>query len=431
MEMLTMQKYALIGAGPAGLSGAKNLKEAGIPFDAFEAYSDVGGLWNIGNKESTVYESAHLISSKFRTEFDYFPMKKKVATYPSHRDICDYFKDYAKHFGLYEHYRFNTRVKNLEKVPEGWALTTESGETNIYKGVIIANGNLSTPNIPSFKGEFKGEMFHSCKYKSADVFKNKRILIIGAGNSGCDIAVDAVHAAKDVHISMRRGYYFIPKFVFGKPVDTIGGKIQLPSFVKQKVEANLLKMFIGNPVDYGFPKPDHKLYESHPIVNSLILHYAGHGDIKVKPDIRHFEDQTVHFKDGSNEDYDVVLLATGYKLDYPFIDRKHLNWKDCKPNFYMNIFHPQYNDLFILGLVEAAGIGWQGRDEQAQLIKQFILAKDQHLSQAQKFALHKRNEDNYPDLQGGFNYLKIERMSYYVHNETYRKELRKHIAMLS
>lgn len=431
MKISTKQKYALIGAGPAGLSGAKNLKEAGIPFDAFEAHSDVGGLWNIDNENSTIYESAHLISSKFRTAFDYFPMKKGTAIYPSHQEICNYFKDYARHFDLYEHYRFDTRVKHLEKVDEGWELTTEAGDANTYKGVIIANGNLSNPNIPTFKGDFEGEMFHSCKYKSPTIFKDKKVLIIGAGNSGCDIAVDAVHYAKDVHISMRRGYYFIPKFVFGKPVDTIGGKIQMPPSIKQKIEANLLKMFIGNPADYGFPKPDHKLYESHPIVNSLILHYAGHGDVKVRADIQEFEGETVHFKDGNHENYDIIVLATGYKLHYPFIDEKHLNWQDCKPNFYMNIFHPHYNNLFLLGLVEAAGIGWQGRDEQAQLIRQFILAKDQQLSQAQKFALRKRDEKNYPDLQGGFNYLKIERMSYYVHNETYRKELRKHIEMLS
>src|SRR5690606_22278658 len=96
------------------------------------------------------------------------------------------------------------------------------------------------PNIPEFKGDFSGEFVHSAIYKNAAIFEGKRVLVIGAGNSGCDIAVDAVHRAKKVHISVRRGYYFVPKYVFGKPSDTVGGAIKLPRKMKQWVDKRLL-----------------------------------------------------------------------------------------------------------------------------------------------------------------------------------------------
>ncbi len=417
--------YAIIGAGPSGLSAARNLQRYGIPFVGFEAHSDVGGLWDIENPHSTVYESAHLISSKKMTEFHEFPMPAHVADYPSHRELRQYFRDFAAHFGLKQYYRFNTRVKNV--LPEGghWRVETAQGESEMFQGIIIANGTLSEPNIPKFPGKYAGELLHSAQYKSPKIFEGKRVLIVGAGNSGCDIAVDAVHYAKSVSISVRRGYHFVPKYIFGKPADTLGGLFKLPPRMKQFADGLILKLFTGDPVKFGFPKPDHKIYESHPIVNSLVLYHIGHGDIDVKADIASFDGDTVRFKDGSEASYDLILFATGYKLHYPFIERSLLNWQGSRPGLYLHIFHPERDNLFVMGLIEAAGIGWQGRYWQGELIAKFIRACDENLPEADAFRKAKQNIDL--DLSGGYRYLKLERMSYYVHKETYLKYLHKHL----
>lgn len=418
----TSEKYAVIGAGPAGISGARALKECGIPFDGFEMGGDVGGLWNMNNPRSTVYESAHLISSKTTTEFKDFPMPDGTPDYPSWRNLLAYFQAFAKHYGLYEHYFFNTEVKRVQPNAQGgWDVTLADGNTYPYKGVVIANGTLSEPNTPTFKGTFTGEMMHSAQYKKADVFEGKRVLVIGAGNSGCDIAVDAVHRATKVDISVRRGYYFVPKYVFGKPSDTIGGKIKLPRRLKQWVDTRLLRWFTGDPTRFGFPKPDYKIYESHPVVNTLILIHLGQGDIGVKKDIDHFEGKTVHFVDGSKEDYDIVLLSTGYKLHYPFIDKELLNWKGAAPNLYLNIFHPTFDNLFVLGMVEASGIGWEGRFEQARLMARYIKALQDNKPAAK--TLQQQKKGGNIDLSGGYPYLQLDRMAYYVHKDTYRKIL--------
>ena len=433
----THEKIALIGAGPSGLAGARNLQKHGVPFQGFEAHSDVGGLWDIDNPRSTVYHSAHLISSKRTTEFSEFPMADSVADYPSHRELRRYFSDFADHFALRLHFRFNTRVLRVEPVSDApdtrWRVTVDAGaggiETAEYKGVVIANGTLAEPKRPQFEGHFDGELLHTSDYKHAELFKDKRVLIVGAGNSGCDIAVDAVHYAKSVDISVRRGYYFVPKYVFGKPADTLGGKRPLPPWLKQKIDSTVLKWFTGDPVRFGFPKPDYRMYESHPIVNSLVLHHVGHGDIGVRGDIARLDGHTVHFKDGSTRDYDLILAATGYALHYPFIDRELLNWQGMAPRLYLNIFSPRFESIGVLGMIEASGIGWQGRYEQAELLARYFRAKAAGSPKAA--ALRAAVQGPPPDLSGGYKYLQLERMAYYVHKDTYRAAVRSASAALA
>lgn len=421
-----MRSYAIIGAGPSGLSAARALKKAGIAFDGFEASSDVGGLWDIENPRSTMYESAHLISSRTTTQFSEFPMDT-TADYPGHRTLMQYFRDFSDRFGLREHYRFDTAVTALEPTGDGgWMLRAEGPDGTTeqrYDGVILANGTLAEPNVPAFRGEFTGEILHTSAYKSASQLTGKRVLIIGAGNSGCDIAVDAVHHAASVDMSVRRGYYFVPRYLFGKPSDTLNQGKPLPAPIKQFVDKRVLQAFTGDPVWFGFPKPDYKIYESHPIVNTLILNHLGQGDLRVQPDIDRFDGQTVHFVDGTSDEYDLVLLATGYKLDYPFVAREHLHWTGMSPKLFLNVFPPSFNGLYVMGMIEASGIGWQGRYEQAELIAEYLTAVAQRPTRASAFR-GRVAAGPWPDLTGGYKYLGLERMSYYVNKDAYRRAVR-------
>lgn len=425
-------RYAIIGAGPSGLSAARALQKAGIAFDGYEASRGVGGLWDIENPRSTMYESAHLISSRTTTEFAEFPMDSR-ADYPSHRTLIRYFRDFADQFGLTERFRFDTKVTALERGEDGeWMLRADGPDGPLeqrYAGVILANGTLAEPNIPSFRGEFTGELLHTSAYKSATQLSGKRVLIIGAGNSGCDIAVDAVHHAASVDMSVRRGYYFVPRYLFGRPSDTLNQGRPLPARLKQFIDTRVLRAFTGDPVRFGFPAPDYRLYESHPIVNTLILNHLGQGDLAIRPDVDRFDGRTVHFRDGSRGDYDLVLLATGYTLDYPFVARESLNWTGWSPKLFLNIFPPSFNGLYVMGMIEASGIGWQGRYEQAELIAAYLTAVQDDPARAEVFR-RRTAEEPWPDLTGGYRYLGLERMSYYVNKDAYRRAVREAAAAL-
>lgn len=428
--------YAIIGAGPMGLASARNLQKLGIPFIGFELHSDVGGLWDIDNPHSTMYDSAHLISSKRMTEFAEFPMADSVAPYPHHSEMCRYFRDYADHFGLRAHYEFNTRVTDVRPEGGGWLITTECDGQPLqrrFDGVLIANGTLHTPNRPELPGHFAGEVMHSADYRSPEVFRGKRVLLIGCGNSGADIAVDAVHHAASIDISLRRGYYFLPKFVKGRPIDTLGGKLRMPRPLKQRLDAAMIRLILGKPSDYGLPDPDYRMYESHPVVNSLILHHLGHGDITPRRDVAAVDGRTVHFSDGQSADYDLILLATGYQLHYPFIERRYLNWpaSEDAPQLYLNAFHPQYPNLFLMGMLEATGLGWEGRNQQARLVALYI----QHLRSGSRNGTlddfdRLRREQAGQTLDGGYRYIRLARMAYYVNKEVYLQRLQQHIADL-
>ncbi|MCD9199169.1 flavin-containing monooxygenase [Aeromicrobium wangtongii] len=428
--------YAVIGAGPSGLAAARNLDRRSIAWTGFELGPDVGGLWNIDAPRSTVYESAHLISSRTTTEFTEFPMRDDVADYPGHRALMAYFSDFADTFGLRDRFRFGTEVIRVEPADPrsgGWDVTSRGPDgvttTETFAGVIVANGTLSEPNVPRFEGEFSGEVMHTSAYKSAEVFRGKRVLIVGAGNSGCDIAVDAVHHAASVDLSVRRGYYFVPKYLFGKPADTLNQGRPLPARIKQAIDTRVLRMFTGDPVRFGFPKPDYKIYESHPVVNTLVLHHIGHGDVDVRKDVARLDGDVIHFVDGSSGTYDVLVLATGYRLHYPFIDRSHLGWTGAAPDLHLNIFPAQHDDLFVLGMIEASGIGWQGRYEQAELVAAYIAAKAAGSPAAARF--REQVHGPRPDLTGGYHYLGLERMSYYVNKDAYRRAVGRAIEELT
>ncbi|WP_444946762.1 flavin-containing monooxygenase [Microbulbifer sp. VTAC004] len=427
-----MKPYAVIGAGPMGLCTVRNLLKHGIPCIGFELHSDVGGLWDIDNPTSTMYESAHLISSKKMTEFAEFPMGEGVADYPSHREMRDYFRSYARKFGLYGHYEFDTEVLRCERSGPNWLITTRrkwQERTREFSGLLIASGTLHHPNQPELPGQFAGELLHSAQYQSSEIFAGKKVLLIGCGNSGADIAVDATHRAKSVDISLRRGYYFLPKYIAGKPIDQLGGKLQLPLFVKRRLTKALTQFSLGRPSQYGLPEPDYQFFESHPVVNSLLLHHIGHGDINPRPDIKSVNENKVRFADGSCGAYDLIVQATGYKLHYPFLDSSELNWGGHAPSLYLNVFHPESDNLFMMGMVEAAGLGWEGRNKQAELVALFIRQLISGAPSASRFRkiIQQRSAKR---VNGGIRYLELERMAYYVHKDAYLRALRTHKADL-
>jgi cation diffusion facilitator CzcD-associated flavoprotein CzcO len=425
-------KYCIVGAGSSGLAAAKNLKAHHIPFEVFERENEVGGIWYYGKPRSSVYRSTHLISSKPLTEFTDFPMPADYPDYPSHTQVWEYLRSYARAFGLYEHILFNISIEKIAPANKYWEVTLSNDERRRYRGVIIANGHNWDPKFPNYPGRFDGVILHSAQYKTPDVLREKRVLVVGAGNSGCDIAVESAQNAARTFHSLRRGYYYVPKYIFGKPADQIGEislKLRIPLSLRRVINSFLLKMVMGNPQRFGLPKPDHKLFETHPIVNSQMLYYVGHGDIIPKPEVRELRGHNVQFNDGSEEQIDVIIYATGFNIVFPFLGKKYLNWQNGRPDLYLNIFHPEYDNLFVAGLIQPDSGQWGLVDYQTQLIAKFIHAQEHQPAKAEKFRRLKSGPQ--PDLGHGIKYIDSTRHYLEVEHFSYRERLKKLIKQLS
>lgn len=381
----------VIGMGPAGLAAVKSLKEAGLPVEAVERNADVGGQWLYGAPPSAVYASTHLISSKRTTAFADFPMPEDWPAYPSHVQVGEYFKAFAKHFDLYPLARFNTEVKSLTRQGEGWRAEFSDGSSREYSSVIIANGHLSDPLLPKIPGNFSGTVMHAKDYKTADIFEGKRVLVVGMGNTGCDIVVDAIHRAKRVLWSVRGGNHFVPKFLAGKPADEGNHKPKrfvIPKNLRSWLHEPILRFLVGPPERFGLPKPTHRLYDKTPIVNSLVLQHLGQGDVALRKPIREFRGSHIVFSDGMEDELDLVLLATGYEITFPFLDNLDvLDWQADKraPKLFLNVFPAQDNGLFVAGLLEGAGVGWPGRALQTDLIAAYLKARNDKPELAARF----------------------------------------------
>lgn len=425
-------RVAIIGAGPAGLATARALKALEIPFDVYEKHKDVGGIWNADNPGSPMYRSAHFISSKTQSGHLGFPMPDEYPDYPANQQILAYIRNFAEYFGLSEHIRFEHTVIEVSKEDNSWRVHYRNArgdtETSRYRWLVCANGTNWHPNKPTLEGQdsFQGTLMHSVEYQDARQLENKRVLVVGAGNSGVDIACDAAFSAKQAYISLRRGYHFVPKHVFGQPADVFGSRSKwLPISLQQRIFGTLLRILEGDLTRLGLQKPDHKIFSSHPILNTQILHYLQHGDLVAKPDIARLDGKLAIFEDGSQEEIDLVILATGYRWQLPYLPEGIFDYRNGRPTTYLKVFNRKDTSLFINGFIETDGGAYKLFDEMACLIAQAI--RDQQISPSAAARLERQLRKPEPALGGKVQYLDSDRHTGYTRSLNYRKAMARFI----
>jgi dimethylaniline monooxygenase (N-oxide forming) len=363
------KKVCVIGAGSSGISSCQVLSARGIEFDCFEMGSQVGGNWRYLNDNglSSAYRSLHINTSRRMMAYATHPMPDSYPDYPNHRQIADYFDDYVDRFGFRDRIRFRTEVTRVEPANGGWRVswrdlqTGEEGD-GVYTDVIVANGHHWDARWPEppFPGQdtFEGEQMHVHDYKTPEVLEGKRVLVLGIGNSATDIAVESSRIADQTFLAMRRGAWIVPKYLAGKPTDELGGGVlsRIPPRIAVSLLSRKIKSAVGDPTDYGLPEPDHKLGQAHPTVSSDLLPRLGHGDITVKPNIAEFPGgRTVRFTDGSEEEIDVIVYCTGYKITFPFLDEDVFSAPDNQVPLYRYVFSPDHRGLCFVGLVQPLG----------------------------------------------------------------------------
>jgi hypothetical protein len=370
------ETVCVIGAGASGLLATKNLIEHGFGVDCYDRETGIGGAWNWRHDRSPVYASAHLISSKAATQFPDFPMPDTWPDFPHHSRVLSYLERYADHFDLRRHIWFGTEVVRVEPVAQGrWDVTTRSTggvteRTHRYAAVVVANGHNWSPKLPSYEGMdgYSGEVIHAGAFKDPATLRGRRVLVVGSGNTGCDIAVEAAQRAASCWHSSRRGYWYAPKYLTGRPADQVNELVlaaRLPVRVRQWLFHRTLKLAVGDLRRFGLPAPDHKVYETHPIVNSQLIYYLGHGRVTPVPDVARFDRHAVELVDGSRIEPDLVVLATGYLPRFEFVDPDLLGVDEQgRPRLHLHMFSPRHPTLAVAGMLQPDGglfplVHWQ------------------------------------------------------------------------
>jgi dimethylaniline monooxygenase (N-oxide forming) len=380
-----MQKQVcIIGAGSSGITAAKTLKDNGISYDCFEKGSKIGGNWRYDNdnRVSSAYRSLHINTNRDVMGYSDYFLTRDLPMFPHHSHIIKYFEEYAEHFGLLESITFNNAVLDITRNENGmYRVTTEKGEVKEYQFVIVANGHHWNPRYPepAFPGEFTGETLHVHYYRVPEQIMYKNLLIVGMGNSAVDIACEAakLHSGK-VTISTRSGAYIVPNWFMGMPFDNLANPLtaKLPLAVQRLLLKTSLFLARGRQEAYGVPLPKRPPLQEHPTLSQELLNLSGRGLIDYKPNIREFRGKEVVFEDGTSENYDMIIYATGYKVTFPFLKDKTFDVGGTNDlRLFKKVIHPDWPNLFFLGLMQPLGAIMPLAEMQAKWIAKLLKGK--------------------------------------------------------
>lgn len=369
-------KTCIIGAGCSGFTMAKRLKDSGLPYDCFEMSDGIGGNWYFKNPNgaSSCYQSLHIDTSKWRLAFEDFPVPDVWPDFPHHAQLLQYFNDYVDHFDLRERITFNTAVTDAAREADGrWKVTLSTGEVREYDALVVANGHHWDARLPEYPGTFDGHQVHSHNYTDPFEpydFRGKNVMVVGGGNSAMDISSELSQKplAENLYISMRRGVWVLPKYMNGQPADKAALPGWMPSKIGRAMARKVIKKNIGNMEDYGLPKPDHEPLDGHPSVSGEFLTRVGCGDILPKGGIERLDGDGVIFADGSREQVDAIVWATGYNVTFPFLKQDELTPKDNVFPLYKRMVKPGWENLFFLGLAQPLPTLVNFAEQQSKLV---------------------------------------------------------------
>jgi cation diffusion facilitator CzcD-associated flavoprotein CzcO len=303
----------VIGAGPAGLAVAACLQKRDVPFLIVERAATVGSSWRHH------YDRLHLHTDRSHSALPYLPFPKGTPRYPTREQVIEYLDHYGRHFELAPH--FGEEVQALHSAGGEWATTTSSG---VYRSryVVVATGYNAVPHEPRWPGQecFHGPIMHSSAYRNGEPFRGQRVLVIGFGNSGGEIAVDLHEHGAKVAVAVRGPVNIIPRDILGIPVLSIGIALsRLPTHVSDALAAPLVRLVIGDITRLGFRKlamgPLAQIRNTArvPLIDVGTIRLIREGRIEVLGDVREISATGVTFDDGRFLPFDAIVVATGYR----------------------------------------------------------------------------------------------------------------------
>ncbi|KAJ3599792.1 hypothetical protein NHX12_033747 [Muraenolepis orangiensis] len=373
-----VQRVAVVGAGPSGLTSLKACLDEGLHPTCFESSRDIGGLWRFKEEpepgRANIYRSVIINSSKEMMSFSDFPSPADFPNNMHHSEVLLYLRLYAQAFQLLPHILFQRTVVSVRQRPDfpvtgQWEIETEGElgqrETHVFDAVIVSTGHFTQPHLPlhDFPGieGFDGKYFHSWEYRSADGLQGKRVVVIGIGNSGGDIAVDISRVAEKVYLSSRSGAWLVSRVGEGGLPGDLNSRLDLAlgallsPWSTRALESKLNRAF--NHSLYCL-QPRHGFFERIPLVNDELPSRILSGRVQMRPNVQEFIGSSVVFEDGSVLDkVDVVVFATGYNYSFPFLPPDLQAKSGHRLRLYRHIFPPGLSPptLAVVGFISALG----------------------------------------------------------------------------
>jgi dimethylaniline monooxygenase (N-oxide forming) len=359
---------AVIGAGPAGLVVARWLISQGFEPTIFERAPVLGGQWSGLAGYSGVWPSMHTNTSRIMTAFSDLEHENDLV-YPSNRDIFGYLHRYAEKFGLTPRIKFDAEVELVSRDASGWLVRHGAGEQRFAR-VVLATGRFHSPARPAVPGldTFAGPAgaISTYHYSGPASYRGKRVLIAGCAVSALEIAADLAQAgAARVAVTQRRQRYVLPKFAAGVPSDhrifTRYGTLANEALPGDEIDRQLKEIVLeagGSPEQYGAPAPDPSLFAAGVTLNQGYLPLVAEGRIDVRPWMQSIADATVTFADGRTEEFDGIVLGTGFDLCMPFLSaeiRAILDLDAVHMDADRHTFHPNLPGLAIMGMWDQSG----------------------------------------------------------------------------
>lgn len=376
-----VRRVAVIGAGSSGLACVKVCIDEGLEPVCFEGSDDIGGLWKYKEDtepdQASIYRSLVTNTSKEIMCFSDFPMPAEYPNYLHNSELLRYFRLYADHFHLHRHIRFQTRVKRVSprldfSASGQWdVVTTDKDgveERHVFDAVLVCSGQYVHPSLPlsDFSGHehFSGRCIHSRDYKDGAAFRGKRVMVVGIGNSGGDIASEISRHTTKTFLSTRKGAWVIGRmFSRGIPVDLIilnRFKRLLLGLLPRWVANWAAERSLNSHCDHRFYglQPAYRFFERRPLVNEDLLGQILQGRVVVKPNVKAFTSTGVVFEDGTvEESIDAVVFCTGFKDHFPFLPPSLFDGPKQELQLYKRLFPVSLSPptLAVMGLFQAAG----------------------------------------------------------------------------
>ncbi|XP_066453361.1 flavin-containing monooxygenase 5-like [Eleutherodactylus coqui] len=374
-----VKKVAVIGAGSSGLPAIKCCLDEGLEPTCFESSDDIGGLWRFTKEpeeaRASIYKSVIINTSKEMMCYSDYPMPEEYPNYMHNSKVLEYFYQYAEQFQLRKYIKFKTSVCSIRKRPDfattgQWDVTTEhegKQETQVFDAILVCTGHHTSPNLQlqSFPGieNFKGQYFHSRDYKSPEDLKDKRVIVVGIGNTGADLAVEISTVAKQVFLSTRRGVWLLNRvYDGGLPVDIVIFTRFFTIFLDAfpSLVNTMLEYKANSRVDhenFGL-KPRHRFLSQHPTISDDLPNRIISGRVLIKTNIKQFLERDVIFEDGTVEkDIDVVIFATGYKFFFSFFDESVIKVDKNQVPLYKMVFPTEMekSTVAFIGYIQPIG----------------------------------------------------------------------------